>query len=503
MFVPAYATSISTNNDHDEVTAYLHKQAEIRVLTDGTPAFGNITASINLMNQLRVLGFDGVYTFIYPKSKYLKIIKLFNFPDKIGDDFFDDKNKIHFMTLNVYIDQYRQSQIKHLPLAITGGFEYYDSRGIDLQLETENIKPEILDKKLRVNLANFLNADTFLHLAPYLDTQGDTYLWQYQSDGQIKQTKLKDSHKQFIVVPVASFAESKNYLFNNNNGQRYVKEHPAIISLFNRIANQSINFIPAYGFSLQFDKLTCDDERVANMLEILAGARYAQLYGEKTLQKPLVIGVFYDYRAEISALNELIRQGDWSQYACTGSEQAKQTLQKLNLVSAFVTADLSQKDAINVINTLNTNQVLLLSMGAMPKIVFDGLYNHGANNVLAPIREGANSFNSLILNGRPHIRCSDVESGDNPWEIGYDLAKPAVRNYLQSFYRIVCRDISPWQDNDMAQLVGNFIIDANNQQSELSHYFHDLQQAALNPQNDRIYSAVKKAIHVAEKVNNR
>ncbi len=68
----------------------------------------------------------------------------------------------------------------------------------------------------------------------------------------------------------------------------------------------------------------------------------------------------------------------------------------------MVVAGLGEPSTSALLENLHANQILLLSMGPLPKVVFDGLYTHTAENVWPQIREGASTLNDLILSAN-HI----------------------------------------------------------------------------------------------------
>lgn len=195
----------------------------------------------------------------------------------------------------------------------------------------------------------------------------------------------------------------------------------------------------------------------------------------------------------------LVKSDNWGEYEQPGAEQARKIIRELDLSNPkiFSVASMSDADTIKRIQTLQPGQILLLSMGPLPKIVFDGLFTHTGANIWPQIREGASSFDSLILTGRPHIRCR----GDDgmAWEIGYDLVKDAsLKARLQNLYMGgFCQNMDTWKNNsNVYQIFGKLIIEANNLNSPFSRYFQDLKIEATKPENDRIRIGLEKAMKI-------
>ena len=147
-------------------------------------------------------------------------------------------------------------------------------------------------------------------------------------------------------------------------------------------------------------------------------------------------------------------------------------------------------------------------------MVFDGLYTHTDSNIWPQVREGAGSFSTLILTGRPHFECGDAMSFYTPynWTAGFDLiADEKLKTAMQTFYdakngycgctydkhdpsKTNC--LISWGKYTNYQQFGQFVLAANDPSSPLSLYFQALKADALKPENDRIRYALEGVMDV-------
>jgi hypothetical protein len=232
------------------------------------------------------------------------------------------------------------------------------------------------------------------------------------------------------------------------------------------------------------------------MLQVITAARFAQLSGGSNFYKPLIIPVFYDYKQDASVLNQLIHTNHWGDYETVGSEQEKLAIQTLGLATpdVFQTADVDDPKTTSIIEQLRPGQILLLSLGPLPKIVFDGIYNHVGINIWPQIREGQNTFNSLLLTGKPHFRCQDK---NDVWELGYDLITDiSFKDRLKKLYSDAgfCRAGSWSKNPNIYQELGELMIESQMAESGISHYFQAIKAETEKPENDRIRRGLEEAL---------
>jgi hypothetical protein len=283
---------------------------------------------------------------------------------------------------------------------------------------------------------------------------------------------------------------------------------PALKTFIEGIDTKQFNILPVYGYPFQekFNRPE-DDEHVfpQNILQVITAARYAQLNGNSELQKPLIIAVFYDYTEEATRLLQLVQQDQWGEYdLMKGATHAKNAIKTLGLrgSNVFSIVSLSDPEASKKIQALLPGQILLISMGPLPKIVFDGIYTHTATNVLPQMREGESSLSALLQTGMPHFRCISYyndEYNDSAWELGFELVHDdAMKNRLISFYgkNGFCAK-NGWESDPLIyKKVGDLMIEAKNPSSSFSQYFADLKSDTMKPQNDRIYRGLEEALKV-------
>jgi hypothetical protein len=471
----------SFTKKHVSPTLFLQQQKCIRIVADNAPGYGNQVASMNIASQLRQMGFKGIFEFIYPETIMLKIAKLFDLPEALGSSYFDKKRNMEFIQLQHFIKKHHKGESKRLALGFTGAFDEENQQ----LLANYTLNPDYL-----YNYADLLNVDTFIRWQPYLDKQGDTAIFIHKLNDPIKQI---DSYKKFIPIPRYDFSAMQTYLYHTREGQRLLTEKPALLSLIHAIEKEDVNFLPVYGYHLLIKNWRKTKHFPEHLLEILLGARYAQLNGKNCLEKPLIVAVFFDYQLESQTLLRLLESGDWEEYEKTGAELARQLIATFRLKENLFTSHLDELNCGKRIAALKPGQLLLLSMGVLPKIVFDGFYTHSAANVLPPIREGANSFNHLIVSGRPHIRCHDVEDKMR-WELGFETGSEDINKRLAAFYQHTFKGMEKWEINNPIQWIGDFILDTLEPNSTLTHYFELLKEIALKPENDRIHTALEVAL---------
>lgn len=491
-----FATMLKTTyaSSYSSVEEFVAKQTTIRIFIDNAPGFGDQTASQNVMHRLRQLGFNGKFEVIYGLATKDKMIILFNLPKNVPADYYDSRENIRFMTIKTHITRVLDHSIEVVPLGITGA---NDSSECYLA-EEEGVYLDD-DEPLCTNTANFMATKVFIEMDPYVenpplnDHRTTFFTYNPTVPGTYPFPSQEDSYKKFWVFPYANLAKSNDYLANNPDGQRLMVEKPALGAFITGMEQQQYNVMPVYGHLIQLYPYYFP----ANILQLITGARYAQLYGGVSYHKPLILAIFYDYTQELEVLLKIIPSENWGEYEFPGANEARAVIKKLGLRDDYIIADINKPETIQKIRDLKDRQIMLLSLGPLPKIVFDGIYNYTADNIFPAIREGANSFNTLAMTGKPHFRCLPN------WEVGYDLVVDLNLKFrMKEFYKPtgICHDKQTWQKNPgIYQTLGEFILEAHNPQSPLSIYFERLKTEILNPANDRIYYALQGAIKETNK----
>ena len=477
------------------VESYIQAQSLIRVAMDDAQGFGDIVASVNMMDDLRKYGFQGTFEVIYPDASANKLAMLFGLPDTLPAVYEDTRDKIRFMKFSEFKHRANNHLLDKAGLGITGAL--FESSG--------TWQPLLADKN---NLATALNVEKFIWLNPWLEKMYGNQV--YSIDQASPQ--VIDNADTFITMPVATLQQTKDYLLHDPNGQALLAKNPGMQTLMGAIETQHINFFAVYGWTItkRFNQEYEHDSSPGNILQVILGARYAELNGPAAYRnKPLVIAVFYDYHEEMAQLQKDIYSANWGSDEISGASQARDAIKKLGLAApgVFIMASLSDPNTASIISQLKAGQILLLSMGALPKIVFDGLYTQTGPNIWPPLREGPNSFDSLILSGKPHFRCGNTASGPLRWERGYDeIPDTAFRQRLKDFYdpegtspdnnqKHFCHGIHTWeQRGDIAEIYGQFIIDADDPGSGISRYFQALKRSAEDKENDRLYRVLETAL---------
>ena len=490
------------DNKYTSVEEMIRDQKIIRVLLDEAPGFGNQAATINMMNRVRQMQFQGTFELIYPDgAQYLieKVISLFNLPKELPPVYNYEDNqhrKITFIAESVFIKRRMHNEVDALTLGITGAHDAGDQEACKV---IQGCKP------YADNFAIFTNTQVFVEIQPWFQSPGlDTI--------DLRDENVRrpiEPYGKFLVYPVSSFADAKQYLTDDPAGQELSRTNPALKVLIDGIENNYFNLLPVYGFT--FLKLYNDEDQDAvlypqNIMQVITAGRYAQTHGNAEMQKPLIIPVFYNYTEEVNEIGALLQQENWGDYEAQGGKAMRAAINTLGLKqpNAFLTASLSDNDASKKIQSLRPGQILLLSMGSLPKVVFDGIYSDVRSNIWPPFREGEGSLSMLIMKGQPHFRCTNYlrVSGNEEsykWEPYFDLVKDvALKTRLQDLYGKsgLCA-ARIWVTNPVIyQTIAEFIIESKDAGSSFANYFADLQTEAFKPENDRIYRGLEEALKV-------
>jgi hypothetical protein len=485
------------------VDNFIKSQSVIRVSADNSPGSGNQAASGNVVTRVREIGFQGIFEFIYANLTSAKIATLFSLPIPIPDVYFDAESAIRFIKFQEHVRRLKTKSLEVIPLGITGA----DDQGLCQLASIDGVEVNDLSKLECMNSANFLGVQVHIELSPYYVSK--TSFIQRNNPNRIPYSQVNSVNK-FFVMPVTNYIDALQYLHDDAHGQKILLRKPGLQSIIDIIAKQTANLMPVYGWPIQRQYYDGSYHKIfgshlGHVLQIIAGARHAQLNGPEGYEKPLILMVFYDYMAEATEILKIINSDHWDIYEMDGANAARTIIVELTLRDNFFIADAADNHTPAVIDALKPNQVLLLSLGQLPKNIFDALYTHTAENIWSPIREGASSLNSLILTGRPHIRCSP------DWELGYDRVQDAsLKQELAGFYQyyqyqnrfgesygFCWGGIKAWDANPNIYLqLSHLLIQANNVTSPLSRYFTFLKQEALKPENDRILFGIQGALEL-------
>ena len=493
------ATSHAAPRQYSSVDDFIQKQNIVRVcMTDGDN-YGDQAGTMNVMSALRKMGFTGAFEVIYDKAIANKMSTLFGLPQNLPPVYEDQANKITFYEMTAQNDRIKNNTAPLVDLGLSVGKT-----------------AEICDPTDPTS-ATQAYTQTFVQFSPYFDSRGGSY---DETDIELmngKSIHQKDSGKKYFVFPVSTYADAKNYLLNDANGKVLLEQKPALMTFLEGMERKDFNVLPVYGRTLRFidhyDELQ-GSPSPSNILQTLAGAHDAQLIGMPPFQKGLIIAVFDRFQPYAENLLHLMQSNDWGFYEKEGADRARQAIHDLKLSQVISVADVDDVNTIDKIKSLTKGQMLILSLGTLPKMVFDGLYTHTDSNIWPQVREGAGSFSTLILTGRPHFECGDAMSFYTPynWTAGFDLiADEKLKTAMQTFYdakngycgctydkhdpsKTNC--LISWGKYTNYQQFGQFVLAANDPSSPLSLYFQALKADALKPENDRIRYALEGVMDV-------
>ncbi|OGT38189.1 MAG: hypothetical protein A3F11_07310 [Gammaproteobacteria bacterium RIFCSPHIGHO2_12_FULL_37_14] len=487
---------------YSSIEDFLQKQRLIRVCISNGPGFGDQASAFNVMSHLRQLGYQGNFEVIYDKWVMNAVSTVFNLPATIPEVYTDEINHIKFIEKNTYSKLFDNHQIERVDF----GFNLGKSQ---LACEIEDA-----------------NTNTFADFMPYFGNTNDETLITTLTQDQERPTEIwqDGSARKYFIIPVPSYEETKQFLQNDPKGKALSLQKPALKTFLNGIDNQLYNVIFIYGYTVKLDTAGHYNLPImaSNILQTIAGARYAQLMGPADLKKPIVIAVFYNYINDAKTILQLIHSKHWGDLEIAGAVDARAAIHQLKLEESVSIADIEDPATITTLQTVKPGQILLLSMGTMPKNVFDGIYNYTADNILPQVHEGAGTFSTLMQTGRPHFECaarSGVFANDTEryeWTPGFDLVSdPLLKVTLQQLYNqqagycglIISDDGQheqydfslPWKQRTY-QTLGQLIIDTKDKNSAFSKYFVDLQRDVQNPENDRVRYALEEVVKQLNKM---
>jgi len=498
------------------VDKFIAAQTVIRTYEDMTPNFGNLATTHSMMARTREMGFKGTFEFIYndrctkgTDDACRKVPIMFDLPKNIPIDYLDKETNIRFITFTEYGNQLNSNSVSSVEVSmVTGGWSIADTL-------SKIYKDNKWNFNISNNDANMLNSKASLTLTPWMEkgcsNPNDKNDMGESSEIYFKHQenpiKLCHSPEQFLVAPFANYKQAKSYLHNTTNGQRILKEKPALNSLLEIIENQSANMLFAYGngipnvncYNKDIPTQNCESrEDLQSMLGIISGVRHAQTQTQENLNKPVIIVVFKNYNETAKDLTNIIKNDAWDNYNFKGKENAEKMIKNQQLHTVFESVNIADIDAKKKLSNLRSGSVLLLTLGSLPKTVFDGLYTHTGSHIWPAIREGENAKNSLILNGKPHFLITDDETTWEPSSVGFGPDNFDKNNLLNKKYNNMVFVTSKfWTELQPTELISEYVTEAQTPASSLSKYFAWLKEQAVKPENDRILSAFEV---VAEKL---
>lgn len=480
---------------YSSVLQMIQDQKIIRIVAIKVGGFGHLAATETVMAKLRLqMGFQGTFEVIYPNDEMNSVATIFNLPNNLPDVYDDTENKIRFIKLNEQIKRIKNNEVELVMLGMSGAADDEDSTCVWTTLPLNDN-----DIMMCRNVAKLLNVSIYASVTH--DPHNKDYQGSYFQRGD-EFFLLDDNDKRYLIDEIGTFFTAPNVTLDQ--AKSYLQENPsielkkpALNTFLEGMENQYFSVMPVYGRTLK-DSLD-GDNYLANMLQIILGARYAQLI--ENTKKPLIIPFFSDYEIESDLLIKLINSTNWGAHENIWSAEARAaiTAVKLDQPEVFSIASIADVKAINQIKALQSNQILLVSMGSFPKIVFSGLFTHTAENIWPQIREGYGTLSSLILTGKPHFCCGDVMIDSN-WDVGFDLVEdPSLAIQLKNFYDFkdgFCGQNAWRKDDDTYKKLGELILAATSPDSAFSRYFQTLKTEASKPEKDRVFDILGKVVKI-------
>jgi hypothetical protein len=483
------------------VDCYMESQTLIRFLLDKAGNFGNQAASANVIARLRQRGFKGRVELIYPPVIAKQLSLLFDIPLPSTPVYYATQSNIVFITSSEFIKQRINGLIEPCTLGFTGAFDGNLENGLTFSADEINklyVQTE-LEKLSRNSYAAFLNVEVFTQFSPYYGKHA------YKQVNTILQNKhdphpieLDQSFNQALIVPISSLENAKLFLRTRLNEKNISVNNSQLLNFIDEMEKGEKNFFSLYGWSVR--------NYPENFFNFILAARYAQESGPVLLKKPLIISVYFEAsQRNIDKLQQLIL-GDFSSILSNIYDSDEQAIvanlekihQHFSLPQKVSFTSLSDNNLSLKITKLQSQEILVVFLGHLPKPLFDGLYTYAAPHVFPPVREGANTLTSLLSTAaKPHIYCAGSSSR---WEIDTKLANHEVQVLLSlvSYYACPQRQwLKAWGKINIAKLIGGYIVEAHSPDSALSRFFHKQRQYVLKKQNDRIQTSLFVASQLA------
>lgn len=510
LFIMGCGTLFAANKKYASPQDFLKKQKIIRVIANQYMGYGDLAAAMNVMNQLRSLGFDGTFEVVYNNKDAM--IVLFNLPTSMPSVYDDVKNKNRFIDVSTFLSRTVNNQVEPVEFSVSSmAWSNACENIINNDLPNMALAEKMKDTPICTNSANFLNSKLFLQVDnwPFPVTASDGL---YDNgylllNGSSDLTAIK-ANQTYFSTESATFAEAVNALEQTPQGKILAGKMPALTYLVEGIKNKNFNVMAIYGHQIRIYQDSNNPLSMAmrNLLTIISAARYAQLNGPADLkQKPLVIVSFYDYRKELASLNNIIKNNSFDDVKWSAEEvaQIRDVIFRLDLNKVIMTGSLMDESTIDLLKQSKPGQIFVLGVGgALPKAIFDGLFTYSGDNALPQIREGSSSASSLILTGRPHFRCGAVYSGNEGghWEMSFDylITDSHLKQELNDLYSESKNDFC-WNNMSLSQtypLLGNLIIQSRDTNSPFSVYFQKIKADAVTQKYNRTYQDLLEVIKV-------
>ncbi len=515
-FMPS--THADTQKKYHSPEDFLKQQKVIRVIANKFIGFGDIASAVNVMRQLRQLGFDGTFEVIY--NNKAATILMFNLPTSIPNEYEDTEHKNRFIDVSTFLTRTVNHQIEPVDFSISSmAWNNSCERIINDDLENSELAKKMREQPVCTNNANFLNAKMFYSVSNW---PMPTFNQEYNDDGYLllnNDTWHNVINTQtYFATQAQDISKAVDFLDHTPQGVALAEKIPALRYVVSGTKDSKFDIMSVYGHGVEPAEWNDNGfgKSVRNILTIIAGARHAQLTGPAAIrEKPLVMAVFYDYRKIAYTLNQMLRNnnfdtvkrpegattyGKWDQQEI---ESTRNLIAKLHLNETVLTANIDDPDAVSTLQQLKPGQILLLGMGTLPKEVKEALFGYSGKNAWPQVREGAGSASNLILTGKPHFRCGDALAGNEAvrWEMKLDylINDIGLKNELKDFYAEngFCSD---YTDNYTAarfyDKIGKLMVDAHDSNSAFSRYFQDIKADASKIKRNRVYQDMLEVVKV-------
>lgn len=331
--------------------------------------YGNQAAPINYLKRIRKMGYTGeirvVYEDMHNSGNKEKIFRLLNLQlEDAGDYYRDTHRNITIISQEKYDSLLKNKSISQSVLAI-GGLGQINVRYSDYHYNNPHEDTEI----------------SFLQCGNH----DLSYIRQNQTGGKS------------LIVPVASFDETLEYLKSNTAGINLVNNLPALPIFIEIIKSSTANVMPLYGNTIR-------ESALHNLMGYILGARDAQIHGDANLKKPFIIASFNTFSKQDlvqikSVINDhatVFKSQSWINSREEVSDivplQLQEAIKELDVDKAFSIIQITDANAKDDLANLQPNHIYLLALGSMPKVIFDGLFTLAQDNIITPVHEGAGTY---------------------------------------------------------------------------------------------------------------
>lgn len=474
----------------------------IRVSLNGGMNYGNQAAVIGAMTEFRQkYDFQGYFELIYGDDSREKLLTLFDLNNSLPPIYADQTNKVIFLHLDAYMARLKDGTVTRVNLGFTVGNDKTFLNSIEDPVKKNDIQRQFFFSSTPLN-ANFFATNYFITFSPYLHSKA-LATTQISRFDEVTPITIPNSEMTYLITPISSHKDVDNY-FSSAKGQSFLNQRPALSRFLSGMKNSEFDVLNVYARTVRFpikhkssttQHLGLRNENgfsssEDNLVAILIAARYAQINGPVDRRRALIIAFPSACYEELNLVATLCTQQN--SLLNQRIQLKNPTWNELQLENSVISADIMNPSTMYLFSQLQPNNILLLSLDKLPKVVFDWLLNYRGENSWAPVIEGMTAMHILMQSGHPFFECSDIRQ--HGWTPGYlnDMSIELKERMMQLYDKDVgfCKG-AYLQQGQIHVLLGQFMLEARFfRDSPFSLFAQKLKKKVLEPKNNRISQAL-------------